>query len=207
MTAALVASGCASPKAATVVPPVASTPGTSEALGTSTAQSESMPAPTAATTPDRRPSFGVGDGASWVTVHAVDASTVRRSTSPGLADWDCPCRTRETWGVAEVLCPKDVKTCTRSRAETTLQCGFTRYSCGAYLILERPGGGVPDQPLIDAVFDARSGRLVAVASSGGLAHRQEDGTWSDCFCDGPPTFRFPQIAKCEKSDVPCDAGR
>ena len=35
-------------------------------------------------------------------------------------------------GVAEVLCPKDVKTCTRSRAETTLQCGFTRYSCGAY---------------------------------------------------------------------------
>jgi hypothetical protein len=83
--------------------------------------------------------------------------------SPRVSPWHCPCNSKEAWG-GKTVCPQHARTCTRSQVEKELRCGFTRYTCGEYVVVRLPSENrALDEPLVGAAFGVKSGKLVAVA--------------------------------------------
>ena len=89
-----------------------------------------------------------------------------------------------------------------------MRCDFKRYICERYVVLQHPGGHAFDVPWVDSAFDARTGKYVATASWGALGRQVlPDGGLTDCFCEGPANFSFPDVRECRANEVACAAGQ
>jgi hypothetical protein len=146
------------------------------------------------------PAADAGDAGRTRT--GVSAVVATRPAVPEVLGWDCPCGAEGPLGKAPP--PRTADTRSRSQFERTLGCGFTRYSCGKSVIVRPVRGGGEYDPETAMAFDAKTGRFIAYVEWGGLAHRGgPHGEWTDCLCDGPTTFHFPNVESCEKKVVSC----